>query len=121
MVVVKKKSGGVKICINLKPFNKCVLHKRHPLPRIDDTLAQLTEATTFNKLNTNSGFWQIPLSDESKLLTIFITPFEHYCYNKLPFGITSAPEHFQRRINSLLLGLQDVLCVMDDIIVFGKN
>ena len=121
MVVVKKKSGGVRICVDLKPLNKCVLRERHPLPRVDDTLAQLTGATTFSKLDANSGFWQIPLSDESKLLTTFITPFGRYCYNKLPFGITSAPEHFQRRMNSLLLGLQGVLCVMDDIIVFGKN
>ena len=121
MVVVKKKSGGVRICVDLKPLNKCVLRERHPLPRVDDTLAQLTGATTFSKLDANSGFWQIPLSDESKLLTTFIAPFGRYCYNKLPFGITSAPEHFQQRMNSLLLGLQGVLCVMDDIIVFGKN
>ena len=86
-------------------------------------LAQLTGATTFSKLDTNSGFWQIALSEESKLLTTFITPFGHYCYNKLPFGITSAPEHFQRRMSSLLEGLQGVLCVtvMDDIIVFDTS
>ena len=105
MVVVIKKSGGVRICVDLKPLNKCVLCERHPLPRVDDTLAQLTGATTFSKLDTNSGFWQIPLSEESKLLTTFITPFGRYCYNKLPFGITSAPEHFQRRMSSLLEGL----------------
>ena len=121
MVVVRKKSGGVRICVDLKPLNKCVLRERHPLPRVDDTLAQLTGATIFSKLDANSGFWQIPLSEESKLLTTFITPFGRYCYNKLPFGITSAPEHFQRRMSSLLERLQGVLCVMDDIIVFGKN
>ena len=61
MVVVKKKSGGVKICVDLKPLNKCVLQECHPLPRVNDTLAQLTGATTFSKLDANSGFWQIPL------------------------------------------------------------
>ena len=121
MVVVIKKSGGVRICVDLKPLNKCVLRERHPLPRVDDTLSQLTGATTFSKLDANSGFWQIPLSEESKLLTTFITPFGRYCYNKLPFGITSAPEHFQQRMSSLLEGLQGVLCVMDDIIVFGTS
>ena len=121
MVVVKKKSGGVRICVDLKPLNKCVIRERHPLPRVDDTLAQLTGAAIFSKLDANSGFWQIPLSEESKLLTTFITPFGRYCYNKLPFGITSAPEHFQRRMNSLLECLQGVLCVMDDIVIFGKN
>ena len=106
MVVVKKKSDGVRICIDLKPMNKCVIREHHLLPRVDDTLAQLTGAAIFSKLDTNSGFWQIPLSEESKLLTTFITPFGRYCYNKLPFGITSAPEHFQRRMNSLLECLQ---------------
>ena len=121
MVVVSKRSGGVRICVDLKPLNRCVLRERHPLPRVDDTLAQLTGATTFSKLDANSGFWQIPLSEESKLLTTFITPFGRYCYNKLPFGISSAPEHFQRRMSCLLEGLQGVLCVMDNIIVFGKS
>ena len=83
MVVVKKKSGGVRICVDLKPLNKCVLRECYPLPRVDDTLAQLTGATIFSKLDANSGFWQIPLSEESKLLTTFITPFGCYCYNKL--------------------------------------
>ena len=64
MVVVKKKSGGVRICVDLKPLNKCALRKRHPLLRVDDTLAQLTGATIFSKLNANSSFWQIPLSEE---------------------------------------------------------
>ena len=121
MVVVKKKSGDVRICIYQKPLNKYVLPEHHPLPRVDDTPAQLTGATTFSKLDANSGFWQIPLSDESKLLTTFITPFGRYCYKKLPFGITSALEHFQQRMNSLLFGLQGVLYVMDEIILFGKT
>jgi len=97
------------------------LHEHHPLPKIDDTLAQLSGATTFTKLDANSGFWQVPLSESSKLLTTFITPFGRYCYNKLSFGISSAPEHFQRRMSSLLEGLQGVLCVMDDILICGQS
>jgi len=95
MVVVKKKNGGVCVCVDLKPLNQCVLREHHPLPKIDDTLAQLSGATTFSKLDANSGFWQVSLSEGSRLLTTFITPFGRYCYNKLPFGISSAPEHFQ--------------------------
>ena len=118
MVVVNKKNGGVRVCVDLKPLNRCVLREHHPLPKIDETLAQLSGATTFSKLDANSGFWQVPLSENSKLLTTFITPFGH---NKLPFGISSAPGHFQRRMSSLLDGLQGVLCVMDDILVFGQS
>ena len=121
MVVVPKKSGAVRICVDLKPLNKSVLREVHPLPKVDETLAQLADARIFSKLDANSGFWQIPLSKPSRLLTTFITPTGRYCFNKLPFGISSAPEHFQRRMSELLSGLEGVLCQMDDILVFGKD
>ena len=121
MVVMKKKNGGVRICANLKPLNQCVLREHHPLPKVNDILGQLTGSTVFPKLDTNSGFWQVPLAEKSRLFTTFITLFGRYCYNKLPFGISSAPEHFQRRMHSLLEGLPEVLCVMDDILIFGTT
>ena len=117
-VIVPKKSGGVRVCVDLKPLNRCVLREYHPLPKVDEVLAQLTGAVMFSKLDANSGFWQVPLSEKSRELTIFITPFGRYCYNKLPFGISSAPEHFQRRMYSLLEGLDGVVCV---ILVFGRT
>ena len=121
MVIVSKKSGGVRVCVDLKPLNRCVLREYHPLPKVDEVLAQLTGAVMFSKLDANSGFWQVPLSKNSRELTTFITPFGRYCYNKLLFGISSASEHFQRRMHSLLEGLDGVVCVMDDILVFGKT
>ena len=121
MVVVPKKSGNVRICVDLKPLNQSVRREVHPLPKVDETLAQLTGAKVFSKLDANSGFWQIPLSESSRLLTTFITPMGRYCFNKLPFGISSAPEHFQRRMSELLMGLEGVQCQMDDILVFGKD
>ena len=121
MVVVPKKNGTIRICVDLKPLNEGVMHEVHPLPRIDETLAQLTGAKVFSKLDANSGFWQIPLTPKSKLLTTFITPYGRYCFNKLPFGISSAPEHFQKRMCRILQGLDGVLCLMDDVLVFGKD
>ena len=75
----------------------------------------------FTKLDANSGFWQIPLARKSRLLTTFITPFGRYSFNKLPFGITSAPELFQRRMSTMLSGLPGVLCLMDDMLIFGNS
>lgn len=106
MVVVPKKSGKVRICVDLKPLHESVLREVHPQPKVDKTLAQLSGAKFFSKLDANSGFWQIPLAEESRLLTTFITPSGRYCFNKLPFGISSAPEHFQRRMTAILNGLQ---------------
>ena len=88
---------------------------------MDETLAQLTGATVMSKLDANSGFWQIPLAKNCRELTTFITPFGRYCFNKLPFGISSAPEHFQKRMSTILDGVAGVLCLMDDILIFGKD
>ena len=121
MVAVPKKSGSVRICVDLKRLNQSVMREVYPLPKVDETLAQLYGATIFTRLDANSGFWQIPLSPESRLLTTFITPFGRYCFNKLPFGISSAPEHFQRRMSRILSGLAGVVCQMDDVLIFGCN
>ena len=121
MVVVPKKNKKLRICVDLRPLNESVQREVFPLPKVDETLAQLTGAKIFSKLDANSGFWQIPLSAESRHLTTFITPFGRYCFNKLPFGITSAPEHFQKRMERVLSGIDGVLCLIDDVLVFGRD
>ena len=121
VVVPKKNSSTVRICVDLKPLNQSVLRELHPLPKVDETLAQLSGATVFSKLDANSGFWQIPLEKDSRLLTTFITPSGRYHFNKLPFGISSAPELFQKRMTKILCGLDGVLCLMDDVLVFGNS
>ena len=93
MVVVPKRNGSIRICVDLKPLNENVMREVHPLPKVDDILAQMSGARIFSKLDANSGFWQIPLAKESRLLTTLLTPYGRYCFNKLPFGICSAPEH----------------------------
>ena len=118
MVNVPKDSGAIRICVDLKPLNENVLREIHPIPKVETTLAHLSGAKLFSKLDANSGFWQIPLANESKLLTTFITPPGQFCCNKLPFGISSAP---QRRMNEVLLGLPGVLCHIDDILIYEKD
>ena len=61
------------------------------------------------------------LTKESSLLTTFITPFGRYQFNRLPFGITSAPEHFQRRMHEVMQGLEGAVCLIDDILIYGKT
>ena len=74
MVVVQKKSGKrLKMC-GLKYLNENVLWEVHPMPQVDQTLALLAGAKVFSKLDTNSGFWQVPLTEPSRHLTTFITP-----------------------------------------------
>ena len=121
MVVVPKPNGQVRICVDLTRLNDSVCRERHPLPSVDQTIAQLAGAKVFSKLDANSGFWQIPISPESIPLTTFITPFGRYSFKRLPFGITSAPEHFQRRMYEILGDLEGVVCLIDDILIHGKS
>ena len=121
MVVVPKANGKVRICVDLTNLNKSVKWERHPLPAVYQALAQLSGAQVFSTLDANSGFWQIPLDSQSAKLTTFITPFGRFCFHRLPFGITSAPEHFQRRMFRMLEGIPGVLCMMDDVLVHGRT
>ena len=121
MVAVPKKSGGIRICVDLKPLNESVKRQPHPLPTVESILSQLSGAKIFSKLDANSGFWQIPLSPESRPLTTFLTPFGRYHFNKLPFGLSSAPELFQKRMGKLLEGLDGVVCLIDDVFIFAAD
>ena len=88
---------------------------------VDETLAKLGDARVFSKLDANSGFWQLPLDDESKRLTTFITNSGRYVFNRLPFGISSAPEIFQRTMSEILQEQTGVVCHMDDMLVFAAD
>ena len=105
MVALPKRFGALCICVDLKSLNENALQEVHPLPSVDESLAQLSGATIVSKLDANTGFWQIPLCQKSCFLTTFMTPFGRYCFNKLPIGISSDPEHFQRRMKKILEGL----------------
>ena len=121
MVVVPKNDGNIRICVDLTRLNEKVLRERHILPSVEQTLAQLGNAKVFSKLDANSGFWQIKLASESALLTTFITPYGRFCFNRLPFGISSAPEYFQKQMSELLSDLEGVVCMVDDVLVHGTT
>ena len=111
----------VQICVDLTPLNKTVQRETHPMGSVDESLAMLGESRVFMKLDANSRFWQIPLDEDSKLLTTFVTPFGRFCFNCLPFGISSTPEIFQQTMSDILEGLDGVKCRMDDILIHGRN
>ena len=121
MVPVVKKTGAVRICVDLKQLNKAVRREHLMLPSLDDISPNLSNAKVFSTLDAASGFWQIPLDEDSQLLTTFITPFGRYAFRRLPFGISSAPEIFQKKMSALLDGLSGVEVIMDDILVYGRT
>ncbi|CAB3999375.1 Retrovirus-related Pol poly from transposon [Paramuricea clavata] len=102
-------------------LNQFVQRENHPLPTTDTTFANFAGARYFTKLDANSGFWQIKLSERSKPLTTFITPWGRYCFNVLPFGISSGSEKFQKYMCQILEGLDGVECNIDDVLVHGAT
>ena len=81
IVPVLKPNGKVRICIDLTKLNKAVQWEVHPMPSVNESLAKLGNSKIFSKLDANSGFWQIPLNEEFRLLATFVTPFGQYCFN----------------------------------------
>lgn len=119
--VQKRNTGRARICVDLTKLNKSVKRERYILPTSDKITSKLRGATVSSSLDAASGFWQIPLHPDSCKLTTFITPFGRYCFKRLPFGITSAPKIFQRKMLETLEGLEGVEVFMDDILVYGAT
>ena len=121
MVIVMKKNGKVRLCIDPKPLNKGLKRNHYPLPVVQDILPELNKAKIFSVFDAKNGFWHVELDEDSSVLTTFETPWGKYKWLRMPMGISPAPEEFQRRLNNILAGLQGTLAVADDIIVYGKG
>ena len=105
MVVVTKKSGQLRLCLDPKDLNDAIQRKHYPLLVIEDVATRLAGAKVFTVLDVQQGFWHVELDDESSLLTTFNTPFGRYRFKRLPFGLSSLPEVFQRRMHEVIEGL----------------
>ena len=91
LVVVPKKNGMLRLCLDPKDLNKAVQREHYPLPTIEDVATRLHGARVFTKLDVRSGFWHITLDNASSYLTTFNTPFGRFRWRRMPFGIPSAP------------------------------
>ena len=118
-VMVRKKDGSWRFCIDFRKLNSVTHCDAYPLPRIDSTLDTLKGSTLFTTLDLASGFWQVEVQEEDKEKTAFSTSKGHYEFNKMPFGLTNAPATFQRLMECVLAGITDNECLIyiDDIII----
>ena len=121
LVVVEKKNGKLRLCIDPKDLNKNLKRSHYPLPTFEEIVPELHNAKIFSTFDARSGFWQIKLTEESSYLTTFNTPFGRYRWLRLPFGISSASEEYQRRMADALAGLDGVKVFIDDILVYGSG
>ena len=119
MVVVPKKNGTLRICLDPQDLNKAILREHYPLPTIEEIATRLHGAKVFTILDVRKGFWHVPLDESSSFLTTFHTPFGRYRWKRMPFGICSAPEVFMRRMHEMVEGLHGLEVVVDDFVAVG--
>lgn len=122
ILLVKKKNGEQRLCIDYRRLNSITIKDNHPLPRIDDQVDRLQGGVYFTSLDLRSGYYQIPLKETAKKYTSFVTTSGQYEYNRMPFGLTNAPRVFQRLMNRILLPLKDIASVyLDDVLLHAKT
>ena len=119
MVIVQKTSGQIRICIAPKDLNTAIRCEYYPMPTIEEVSTRLKNARLFTVLDAKKGFWQIPLDEKSSMLTCVNTPFDRYRWLRMPFGINSAPEIWQRTKNQLVEGLTGTEVIHDDFLIVG--
>ena len=121
IVLVRKKDGSTRFCVDYHMLNKVTRKDSYPLPRIDGTLEALCGAKYFSALDLRSGYWQVQLDDSSKEKTAFSTGNGLWQFKVMPFGLCNAPATFERLMEQVLVGLpvSVALVFLDDILVQG--
>ncbi|XP_058456693.1 uncharacterized protein K02A2.6-like [Malaya genurostris] len=120
LVLVRQKDK-LRLCIDPSQVNKNLLRRTHPLSTIEEISARVCGSQRFTILDMKKGFWQIPVSERTSKYLAFGTPWGRYTCKRLPFGLASAPEVFQKLINTLLDGIKGVESSMDDVLIHAKT
>lgn len=123
IVVVRKKNGEVRLCIDYRKLNLQTIKDAYPLPNLEESFSALTGSKWFSVLDLKSGYYQIQMEEEDKAKTAFVTPLGFWEFNQMPQGVTNAPSTFQRLMERCMgdLHLKEVLVFLDDLIIYSDT
>ena len=123
VVLVRKKDGTYRFCIDFRKLNEQTIKDAYPIPRIDEVIEAVFDAKIFTIIDLIQGYWQVEIDEHDKHKTAFITTSGLYHFNKMPFGLCNAPATFQRLMNKVLTGILWKRCIvyLDDIIIYAKT
>ena len=123
IVVIRKKNGSVRLCIDYRKLNWQTIKDAYALPNVEEAFRALAGSQWFSVLDLKSGYYQIEMSDTDKEKTAFVCPLGFWEWNRMPQGITNAPSTFQRLMERCMgdLNLKEVLVFIDDIIIFSNT
>lgn len=122
IVLVKKKDGSIRLCVDYRRLNSVSEMDAYPMPRVDDLVDRLGKATYISTLDLTRRYWQVPVAEAARSKTAFATPFGLYQFNVMPFGLQGAPATFQRLMDKVIGGLEDFSVVyLDNLVVFSET
>lgn len=123
IVVVRKKNGDVRLCVDYRKLNLQTIRDAYALPVLEESFSALAGSKWFSVMDLKSGYYQIEMNEADKPKTAFVCPFGFYEFNRMPQGITNAPSTFQRLMEKCMkdINLKEVLVFLDDLIVFSST
>ena len=121
LVIVEKKNGILRLCLDPRDLNKVIKREHYRIPTAQEISSKLAGKKVFSTFDQKDGYWQVELDNYSSMLCTFSTPFGRYRFTRIPFGLASASEVFQKKNEAAFDGIDGVHIVADDIIIAAAN